>query len=410
MERPRPPAPRTPSRTDQADRILLHPVYSYLVFALVLWALFSLTFVLGSLPMEAIRRGVDAAGHLAGRFLPDGLVKSLIIDGIIAGVGGVLLFLPNILILFFGISVMEETGYMARVSRIMDRVMHRMGLHGHSFIPMVMGLGCNVPAILAARAIPSRSDRVLTILISPLISCSARLPIYVLCAGAFFPGHPGTMVFLMYVLSFAAAFLFGSLFRGLFFRKSDPPVEHELCPYRWPALKPAMSAMWHNARHYLNRIGTVVFAFSIVLFFLSHFPEAHDRQVENSFIGRAAEVIRPALAPAGFDVKLGISLLSGVAAKEMVVGTLAVLNSVDQGGREGRWRLQEALKKQYSALTAFAFMLFSLLYTPCLASAATMVRELKSWQWSLFGLLYPPLLAWTGAVGVFQIGKALGLG
>ncbi len=397
------------SWTRRIDNILLHPFFSYLIFAAVLWLLFTLTFKLGGLPMEGIRTSVDWVGHLLEQVLPIGFMRNLLVDGVVAGVGGVLVFLPNIVILFFGLSIMEETGYMARVAWIMDRVMHRMGLHGRSFLPMIMGLGCNVPAMLAARSIASTRDRILTVLIAPLISCSARLPIYVLFAGAFFPDHAGSMVFLMYVISFIAVFTLGALFRKTLFRGRDCEAAYVLPPYRLPSLKNTLAVMWLNAKHYLNRIGTVVILFSAALYMLSNYPSSENFKIENSYIGRLGAIIQPILKPAGFDLKLDISIITGFAAKEMVVGTLGVLHSVDQGHSEGRYALQDILRSEYSPLTAFVFMLFTLLYTPCIASLVTLIREVKSWKWSLFGFIYPLVLAWVAAVTVRQIGLLMGL-
>ncbi|MFH0921843.1 MAG: ferrous iron transport protein B [Fibrobacterota bacterium] len=396
--------------TRRIDIILLHPVFSYLIFAAVLWFLFTLTFKLGSLPMAGIRTSVDWVGHVLVKLLPGGFGRNLLVDGIMAGAGGVLIFLPNIVILFLGISIMEETGYMARVAWIMDRIMHRMGLHGRSFLPIIMGLGCNVPAMLAARSIKSTRDRILTVLIAPLISCSARHPIYVLFVGAFFPGHAVSMIFLMYMISFIAVFTLGALFRKTLFRgKGECEAVYELPPYRRPRLKKILMVMWLNTKHYLNRIGTVVIFFSALLYILSHYPESEHQKIENSYIGRIGALIEPLLKPAGFDLKLDISVITGFAAKEMVVGTLGVLHSVDQGHAAGQYALQDILRNEYSPLTAFAFMLFSLLYTPCIASLVTLIREVRSWKWSIFGLVYPLVLAWVAAVTVRQMGLLMGL-
>lgn len=390
------------------DAILLHPVYSYLIFGAALWLLFTLTFRLGALPMAAIQQGVDLAHHAVARLLPQGFVRDLLSDGVVSGVGGVLLFLPNIMILFFGLSVMEETGYMARAAWIMDRVMHKMGLHGRSFVPMIMGFGCNVPAMLAARSIPSAKDRILTILIAPCISCSARLPIYVLFAGAFFPAHAGSVVFSMYCLSFGAAFGLGFLFRKTLFRGSECQAEYVLPPYRVPRIRSALSSMWDNAKHYLNRIGTVVLFFSVLLYLLGHFPASSQGRIEDSYIGKAGRLVEPLLKPAGFDLKLDISLIAGFAAKEMVVGTLGVLYSADPAHGKERLALQETLARTYDPLVAFCFMLFCLLYTPCVASLVTQFRELHNWGWSLFGLFYPLTVAWVAAVLVRQVALLLG--
>jgi ferrous iron transport protein B len=399
--------------TEKIDDAVTHPLLAYVIFGALMWTLFTLTFKLGEYPMHAIERGIELLTGVLNSVMTDGLFKSLLVNGIVAGMGGVLVFLPNIMILFFGISLMEDTGYMARAAFIMDKVMHKMGLHGKSFIPMVMGLGCNVPAMLAARTLESKSDRILTILIAPLISCSARLPIYVLFASAFFPNHAGSMVFLMYTLSFSFAFVIGILFRKILFKGSEHPFVMELPPYRVPTLKSIIIHMWEKAKHYLSRIGTVILLFSIVLFYLSNYPKSpagesgSQGKMENTWIGKIGKAIEPVLRPAGFDDKMGISLLTGFVAKEMVVGTIGVLYASDDTDASNSPLLREQLKKRYTPLVAFCFMLFSLLYTPCMATVVTMVRELQSRKWAIFGIIYPIVLAWVCAVAVYQIGIRL---
>ncbi|OGS35983.1 MAG: ferrous iron transport protein B [Elusimicrobia bacterium RIFOXYB2_FULL_49_7] len=398
------PAPDRLEWSDRIDSVLMHPVLAYPLFGLFMWLLFTLTFTLGAYPMSAI----DSLFHLLAKvaeWLPfEGAAKSLLVNGIITGVGNVMVFLPNILILFFGISILEDTGYMARAAFIMDKGMHKMGLHGKSFIPMVMGLGCNVPAIMAARTLESRSDRILTILITPLITCSARLPIYVLFAGALFGRYAGHIVFLLYLISFLSAFLAGLLFRKLFFSGDNTPFVLELPPYRVPTVKGVFIHMWERARHYVKRIGTVVLLGSVIMWVASTYPKGETGHPESTLLGRVGQSMTPVLTPIGFDWKMGVSLLSGFAAKEMVVSTLCMLFQDDTGRYPENNALRQSIRLNYSRLTAFAFMLFVLLYTPCLASLMTLFREIHSPGWALFGFCYPIIFAYGAAFLVFQGG------
>lgn len=444
--------------SDKIDNILTHKFWAYPIFALFMWLLFQATFIIGGFAMEWIETFFGWLGDVAMTGMADTWFRSLVVDGIIAGVGGVIIFLPNILILFLGMSFLEDTGYMARVAFIMDKLMHKMGLHGKSFIPMLMGIGCTVPAVMAARTLESRKDRILTILVTPLISCSARLPVFVLFAAAFFPKNAGNVIFLIYVLGFVFAFLMGLLFRKTMFKGEDQPFVMELPPYRVPTGKSVIIHMWEKGKHYLQKMGGVVLVFSIVLWFLGAYPkndklenqyntkiqtaqtelvvltnnaklstvsnaiiakqneiesieiEKHSKFMEQTYIGRIGGFIAPVLKPAGFDWRMGVSLVTGFVAKEVVVGSMGVLYNVGSDVDEESENLRDTLRKNYTPLQGMSFMMFILLYTPCLVALVTIFRELGSWKWGLFSLFYQIGLAWIVAVIVYQGGMLLGLG
>ena len=429
--------------SEKIDAVMTNKYLAYPVFALFMWLLFQATFSLGAYPMAWIESGIELLSGFVISVMPPGAVRSLIADGIIGGVGGVLVFLPNILILFFGISILEDTGYMARIAFIMDKLMHRIGLHGKSFIPLIMGLGCNVPAIMASRTLESNKDRILTILIAPLITCSARLPVYILFAGAFFPQHAGNIIFILYFSSFLFAFLMGFLFKKTLFRGEEYPFVMELPPYRVPTFKSALIHMWEKAKHYLQKMGGVVLIFSIIIWFLSNYPaqqelsarwdqridevkemtietgelpdqlqelqiQKHNEMMKNTYIGRIGRFIQPALGPLGFDWRMGISLVTGFVAKEVVVSTLGVLFTVEADVDEESAALQNSLRRAYTPLTALAFLFFVMLYTPCIVALVTLIREIQSWRWSLFSLVYQIGLAWLIAFLIRWGGIMLG--
>lgn len=428
------------SVSEKIDNVLTNRYLAYPIFGAFMWLLFQATFGLGAYPMAWIETGVDLLRRLVLDSLAPGPLRDLLAEGIIAGVGGVLVFLPNILILFLGISILEDTGYMARIAFIMDKVMHRIGLHGKSFIPLLMGVGCSVPAIMAARTLESKKDRTLTILIAPLITCSARLPVYILFTGAFFPEQAGNIIFLLYFMSFAAAFAVGWLFRKTLFKGEEYPFVMELPPYRVPTLRSSVIHMWEKAKHYLQKMGGIVLVFSILIWFLGNYPaqdelvrryeaemaveqaagnveaagelsvEMHREKVRASYIGRAGMFIEPAIAPLGFDWRMGVSLLTGFVAKEVVVSTLGVLFTVDDEADEVNSELREALKSNYSPLTGFAFLIFVMLYTPCIVAFITLIREIGSWRWSLFSLGYQISLAWIASFIIYRAGLLAGLG
>ncbi len=431
-------------KSDLIDRLITHRLLGIPIFLLFMYITFFTTFQLGQYPMGWIEWGVNYFSELVNLLMADGWLKDLLIQGIIGGVGGVIVFLPNILLLYFFISLMEDTGYMARAVFIMDKVMHRIGLHGKSFIPLIMGFGCNVPAILATRIIESRRDRIITMMINPFMSCSARLPVYVLFITAFFTAHQGAILFSLYLLGILFAIGSSLLFRKVFFRKEDIPFVMELPPYRLPTLRSVTKHMWFRTEQYLRKIAGVILVASIIIWALGYFPrpvegklnetsavesaqitvDSHEtessefysilRQQERSYIGRIGQFIEPLLSPLGFDWRMSIALLSGVAAKEVVVGTLGVLYLVDPDDPDSSASLAGKLQAQvhtagpdigkpvFNPIVAFSFMLFILIYFPCVAVVAAIRKESGSWKWAMFVVIYTSLLAWLTSFAFYQ--------
>ena len=342
--------------------------------------------------------------------MQDGWVKNLVVDGIIAGVGSVLVFLPNILILYFFISIMEDSGYMARAAFIVDKLMHRIGLHGKSFIPMVMGFGCNVPAIMATRAIESRKSRLITIAIIPFMSCAGRLPIFVLFAGAFFPAHPATALLGIYLLGIVMAIL-SALVIGKFIKEDDLPFVMELPPYRIPTARAIGRHTWEKGRQYLEKMATTILLFSILIWSLGYFPRHEGEnaayQQEHSYIGMIGKSVEPALEPLGFNWKMDVGLLTGIGAKELVISSLGVMYAQDGSAAEvdeGDTALQGALKASIPTAAALAYMIFVLLYFPCIATFIAIKNETGKWSWAILLCLYTILVAWICAFAAFRIG------
>ncbi len=432
------------SKTQIIDLFVTNKLLGFPIFFLFMWVMFEATFRLGAYPMEWIESLVGWIGDIVRGIMTEGPLKDLLVDGIIGGVGGVIVFLPNILILYLFISFMEDSGYMARAAFIMDKIMHKMGLHGKSFIPLVMGFGCNVPAIMSTRTIESRNSRMITMLVNPLMSCSARLPVYLLFAGAFFPKHAGLILFGLYVTGILLAVLMARLFKRFLFKKEDVPFVMELPPYRMPTFKSILIHMWEKARQYLRKMGGVILIASIIIWFLSYFPretegmEVYDHQIaqveqsmmnadeksetiselerlkemdhqEHSFIGTIGKTIQPVLKPLGFDWKMSVSLLTGMAAKEVVVSTLSVLYT---GDSEDSQALPERLqqdrdatgKKVFTPLVALSLMLFVLIYFPCIATIVAISKESGSWKWGAFVVVYSCVLAWIVSFIVYQTG------
>lgn len=453
-------------KTQFIDKVIAHRIWGIPIFIMLMWLTFFLTFKIGEYPMEWIEDGVDLLSFNLHRIMPDGILKNLFIDGIIAGVGGVLMFVPNILILYLIISFMEDSGYMARAVFIMDKAMHRIGLHGKSFIPLVMGFGCNVPAILSTRIIESKRDKLLTILINPFMSCSARLPVYVLLISAFFQTYQGTILFAIYLIGVLMAVISALIFQWLFFRKQDIPFVMELPPYRMPTLRTTSRHMWHRTAQYLKKITSVILIASVIIWALGYFPlnkelsVDYDRKIENlekiqssygnsestfgkeelvtgnvseeieflkakrdaelqekSYIGQLGKAIQPVMGPLGFDWKMSVALLSGIMAKEVVVGTMGVLyearDTEELGGTSLINKLQEytylsgpkAGEPVITPLIAFSFILFILIYFPCVGVVAAIKKETGTWKWPVFSVLYTTMLAWLVAFAVYQIGS-----
>ncbi|MBC2717572.1 MAG: ferrous iron transport protein B [Desulfobacteraceae bacterium] len=441
------------------DLVLTNRFLGFPIFIFFIWAMFQVTFSLGAYPMEWIDAGVGYASVFFEYVLPDSLLKDLIVDGIIAGVGSIIIFLPNILLLFFCIALFEDTGYMARAAFLMDRIMHLIGLHGKSFIPMLMGFGCNVPAIIATRSLESRKDRILTILITPFMSCSAKLPVYIALAGTFFAAHAGTVIFIIYLFGILVAIITGRLFRTALLRGEDAPFVMELPPYRVPMMKNLLIHMWDRSKMFLKKMGGIILAGSIVIWVLSSFPQniqyskdydaqiaqvnqAYEKKIssgesideawrrlkkealikeiasakeaeraEKSYIGRIGKVIEPFFQPIGIDWRGSVALLTGFVAKEIVISTMGVLYAAEgdsEGDSESDALRNALLKSGMTPLSALSMMIFVLLYVPCLATIGAITRETGSMKWTLFHIAFTTGVAWGMSFIVFQGGRLLG--
>ena len=410
--------------THLIDRVITNRFLGFPIFILLLFVMFSATFVLGQVPMDWIDNGVTALGEMLSKHLPDGPVKDMLVDGVIGGVGAVIVFLPQILILYFFISFMEDSGYMARAAFIMDKLMHKMWLHGKSFIPLIMGFGCNVPAVMATRTIESHRSRLITMLILPMMSCSARLPIYIMMTGTFFALRYRSVVMLsLYLTGIVMAVLLSRLFSRFLVKGEDTPFVMELPPYRFPTWKAMGRHTWEKGKQYLKKMGGIILVASIIVWALGYFPHNEQlsprEQQEQSYIGRIGKAVEPVFRPQGFDWKLDVGLISGVGAKEIVASTMGVLYSNnDSFGDDKSYNDQsgkyEILHKQMTAdgirpLTAYCFLLFVLLYFPCLATIAAIKGETGSWRWAGFAAIYTTLVAWIVSAAVYQVGTFFGL-
>lgn len=402
------------------DAIITHKYLGFPLFFLFLYIMFQVTFSLGQYPMDWIDTGVAALGDWVSRSMPDGPVKAMLVDGVIGGVGAVIVFLPQILILYFFISFMEDSGYMARAAFIMDKLMHKMGLHGKSFIPLIMGFGCNVPAIMATRTIESRRSRLITMLVLPMMSCSARLPIYIMITGTFFALQYRSIIMLsLYAIGILMAVIISRLFSKYVIKGEDTPFVMELPPYRFPTSKAIIRHTWEKGKQYLKKMGGIILVASIIVWALGYFP--HNDQLDNqtqqeqSYIGRIGKAIEPVFRPQGFDWKLDVGLLAGVGAKEIVASTMGVLYSNDSSVAESNdtdndtakyTRLRrQMLSDGITPLTAYSYLLFVLLYFPCVATIAAIKNESGSWKWALFGALYTTALAWIVSAAIYQVGQ-----
>ena len=387
------------------DSIVTHRIWGFPVFFLFMFLMFEITFVLGAYPQGWIESLVAVISDFISNNMSEGPLKDLLIDGIIGGVGGVIVFLPNILILYLFISLMEDSGYMARAAFIMDKIMHKMGLHGKSFIPLIMGFGCNVPAVMASRTIENRKSRLVTILINPLMSCSARLPIYLLLVGVFFPKHASLVLLSIYSLGIILAVIMARLFSRFLVKGDDTPFVMELPPYRMPTSKAIFRHTWEKGVQYLRKMGGIIMVASIVIWALGYYPRPDAssdlaQQQENSYIGRIGKAIEPVMEPLGFDWKLSIGILSGVGAKELVVSSLGVLYADD--AEADQTTLAERLP--ITPLVAYGYMVFVLLYFPCIATLAAIRQEAGSWKWAAFAATYTTVLAWIMSFAVHQLG------
>ncbi|MBO4613528.1 MAG: ferrous iron transport protein B [Bacteroidales bacterium] len=404
-------------RTRKLDKLIVNKWLGFPLFILLMWLMFSVTFWLGAYPQDWIATGFDALGNLFSGIIPEGAWRSLVVDGIIGGVGAVAEFLPNIILLYMFISLMEDSGYMSRAAFLMDKMMHGMGLHGKSFIPMIMGFGCNVPAIMATRSIESKSSRLITILVVPFMSCSARLPIYLLLAGAFFPKYAATVMICLYLLGIIVAVLTAKLLRLTAFKQDETPFVMELPPYRWPTLRATLKHIWEKCYQYIKKIGTVILLASVIIWVLSYYPhtdlsetelaqteeiteaEANEIQYENSCLGMIGKFVAPVMSPMGFDWKISVAVLSSIPAKEIVVSTLGVLYASEEDD------LGEAIQKSDDLTTssALALMVFMLLFFPCIATIGAVASETRKIKWALFSVFYNTAVAWVLAYVTYLI-------
>ena len=417
------------------DSVVTGKLFGFPIFIFLMWLMFWATFEIGQYPMDWIESCVGWISEMIGTYMPDGPLKDLIVDGLIGGVGGVMVSLPNILILYAFISFMEDSGYMARAAFIMDKIMHKIGLHGKSFIPLVMGFGCNVPAIIATRTIESQSSRLITILINPFISCGARLPIYLLLIGVFFPNHASVALLSLYALGVIVAIVTAKLLRKFHYKRDETPFVMELPPYRIPTLKATMRHMWAKGQQYLKKMGGIILVASLAIWLLSYFPRPNTEDIEqtrselaatginpetmdvetvsateNSYLGRLGKFIQPVFEPLGFNWKMSVALLSGTVAKETVVSTIGVLYSGDS--EAGEAVLSERITAEnpqtghpdFTPLVAACFMIFVLIYVPCIATVTAVVKETGSWKYGAFTIVYNTFVAWLLAFVVYQVG------
>lgn len=406
--------------THRLDSIITNKLLGFPIFIVLMWLMFEATFSLGQYPKDWIETGVAWLGQTISTYFPDGPIKDMLVDGVIGGVGAVIVFLPQILILYFFISYMEDSGYMSRAAFIMDKLMHKMGLHGKSFIPLIVGFGCNVPAVMATRTIESRKSRLITMLILPMMSCSARLPVYIMIVGTFFSArYQSTMMMSLYLIGILMAVFLGWLFSKFAIKGEDTPFVMELPPYRLPTWKAITRHTWEKGKLYLKKMGGIILVASIIVWALGYFPHnqhlSKAEQQEQSYIGRIGKAMEPAFMEQGFSWKLDVGIVAGVGAKEIVASTIGVLYSPEEGvGEDGAASNEpekySQLRKQMTAdgitpLTAYSFLLFVLLYFPCVAVIAAIKGETGSWKWALFSAGYTTLLAWIVSAAFYQIGR-----
>ena len=409
--------------TDKIDALVTHRWAAFPLFLLVLYLVFNGTFVIGEYPVKWIEMLVTQFGAFVSSVMADGWIKDMVVNGVIGGVGSVLVFLPNILLLYFFISLLEDSGYMARAAFIMDKLMHKIGLHGKSFIPMIMGFGCNVPAIMATRTIESPKSRLITTLIIPMMSCAGRMPVYILIAGAFFPKNAGLVMLGLYALGILMAIL-GAKVLSRFFKEDDLPFVMELPPYRVPTAKSIFRHTWEKGKQYLQKMSGVILVCSIVIWFLGYFPhngnyETPQQQQEHSFIGYVGKAMEPVLKPLGFDWRMGVGIVAGVGAKELVVSTLGVMyaedepvmsesvKSAERTEPADETRLQRALLKSVTPAGALAYMVFILLYFPCIATFVAIKSETGGWKWAILTAVYTIAVAWIMAFSTYHLALLL---
>ena len=401
---------------DKIDAIVTHRVWGYPIFFAIMWLMFYSTFELGAYPQGWIEMGVEWLYDAVRGAMEAGALRDMLTDGVINGVGSVLVFLPNIMILYLFISFLEDSGYLARAAFIMDKVMHRMGVHGKSFIPMVMGFGCNVPAVMACRTIECRTSRLITIMVVPFMSCSARLPIYMMIIGTFFAKHAGTVLFLMYILGIIIAVVTARLMRRFMFREQEAPFVMELSPYRIPMPKTTLRHMWSKCAQYLKKMGGLILIASIVVWLLGYYPRpaadnTSDTRYEQSYMGMIGEVTQPVFEPMDMDWQASVALISGIPAKEIVVSTLSVLYSQPTDSNatseeEMNRLVSKRVANNMSTPTAVAFLIFALLYLPCIATIVAVASELN-WKWAVGSALYNTVIAWLLAWAGYHLALLL---
>lgn len=433
-------------QTQQIDNVVTHRIWGIPIFLFAIWFIFYSTFTLGQYPVAGIEWLVEWLQSSVHGIIPSGAFHDLVVDGIIGGVGSVIVFLPNILLLFLFISFLEDSGYMARAAFIMDKLMHKIGLHGKSFIPLVMGFGCNVPAIMSTRIIEDKNNRLLTMLIIPFMSCSARLPVYLLILGAFFPTNAANILFAIYLIGIMFAVMTSLLYKKVFFKNKDNPFVMELPPYRIPTTRSLVKHMWQKGSQYIQKMGGIILVAVVIVWTLSYYPkrenyiskyQAQIEQIEKeyqnsddqkealdaienkisfdhasgSYLGKLGQFVEPVFAPLGFDWKLSVGLLSGIAAKEIIVSTIGVLNQIDDVDTDNPSNLTAKLRNDkypngemvFNKGVAFSFLMFVLIYFPCIAVITTIRRESKSAKWAILTMVYTTVLAWTVSFVVYQI-------
>jgi ferrous iron transport protein B len=413
------------TRSDRIDEVVIHRVWGLPIFLGLMYFVFWLTFTVGTPPMDWLESLFGWLGGAVAGLWPagsDSVLKSLLVDGIIGGVGGVMVFLPNILLLFLAIAALEDSGYMARAAFMMDRLMHKIGLHGKSFIPMLTGFGCSVPAIMATRTLENQRDRLTTMLVIPLVSCGARLPIYALIIPAFFPeSWRAPMLWIIYVIGIVLAILCAKLLRSTLFKGESVPFVMELPPYRMPTIRGMTIHMWERAGLYLKKAGTIILAVSVILWALTSFPKARDiapqaspeerqaAELSHTVAGRIGHAMEPFIKPLGFDWRIGTAMIGAFAAKEVFVAQMGIVYSVGEADEESA-SLRNKLRANYSPLVGFCIMLFMLISAPCMATIAVTKRESNSWKWALFQLGGLTVMAYVLTLLVFQAGTLLGIG
>ncbi len=427
--------PKKVTLTDRLDKLLIHPVLGLPIFLFFMWLLFQITFEVGSIPMDMIDAAFTEISNTIKGALPSGPIRSVLADGVVPAVGSVIMFLPNILILFLGINLLEQTGYMSRAAFLLDGFMKKFGLQGKAFIPLVSGFGCTVPAYMAARTLKNPKDRIITMLVLGFMSCSARLPVYVLLIGAFFPSsHAGNILFIIYISGAILGLIVAKILRTVLFKGEPEPFVMEMPPYRFPSMKALAVELWIKAKLFLKKAGTFIAGASMIVWFLSSYPhdtslvesyekkietaideaqkaelqnELSAKELESSYLGRIGKAIEPVFEPLGFDWRVSVATITGLAAKEVVVSTLATLYAVGEADEQSS-TLIERLRENVSFKAAIALIVIIMIYSPCIAAMSTFWAEVPQWAWRGFYLVYPNVLAWLAAFGVYSLLGVMG--